>query len=433
MNQKHPEVVFGDIKSRIQQEIRRTEHTFYAAVSWITEPDLLDELADLAARGRSVRLIVSTHEFNETWRFANLLRAGGEVYRFGSDDSNGRYFMHNKFCVIDYETVITGSFDFTPAAGENEENILILHNQDVAFRYTSQCMDLIRGASQLSMNPDQDIRIAFLTAGMLVEQGEQVKIVWKVEQAEKVYSPTLGYNLPFSGTHTMPVHADKVIELHAENGDQAKTATILIRVVRHPAIEFFRATESALVNSQRTTLQWKTKGAIRVELEADGRSMEVDPSGEMDFTPSKDTVYTLHAWGDREQLRRQVQVIVYPLPTFKTIPVPVPVHIQLDADLGLFQNRLEPGLRFDLDATALVQRVPKIDSLALREQTKPPSAQQIAGAFGMEMKDMVFPPSDKPVRFRGIKSALVKGLEQVFHNDPKALKILSQIKNSYEL
>jgi hypothetical protein len=132
-------------------------------------------------------------------------------------------------------------------------------------------------------------------------------------------------------------------------------------------------------------------------------------------------------------LKRSVKVVVYPLPTFKAIPIPVPVHIQLDADISLYQNRLEPGLRFDLDAASLVQRVPKIDRLSIQERIKTPTVGQLANSFGTEMKDMVLPPMEKPVRFRGIKSALIRRLEQVFHNDPRVLQILSQIKNSYEL
>jgi phosphatidylserine/phosphatidylglycerophosphate/cardiolipin synthase-like enzyme len=44
---------------------------------------------------------------------------------------------HNKVMVLDNETVITGSFNFTNAAqNKNAENLLILHNTELAKQYT---------------------------------------------------------------------------------------------------------------------------------------------------------------------------------------------------------------------------------------------------------------------------------------------------------
>jgi phosphatidylserine/phosphatidylglycerophosphate/cardiolipin synthase-like enzyme len=41
--------------------------------------------------------------------------------------------------VIDGETVITGSFNFTKAAEENNaENLLVIHNKKLAERYTKK-------------------------------------------------------------------------------------------------------------------------------------------------------------------------------------------------------------------------------------------------------------------------------------------------------
>ena len=43
---------------------------------------------------------------------------------------------HNKVMVIDGETVITGSFNFTTAAEEhNAENLLLVHDAKLAARY----------------------------------------------------------------------------------------------------------------------------------------------------------------------------------------------------------------------------------------------------------------------------------------------------------
>ena len=49
---------------------------------------------------------------------------------------------HNKLMVIDGETVITGSFNFTKAAEENNaENLLVIHDKKLAERYIKNWQD----------------------------------------------------------------------------------------------------------------------------------------------------------------------------------------------------------------------------------------------------------------------------------------------------
>ena len=45
---------------------------------------------------------------------------------------------HNKIMVIDDQTIITGSFNFTKAAEEhNAENMLVIHSPELATKYTA--------------------------------------------------------------------------------------------------------------------------------------------------------------------------------------------------------------------------------------------------------------------------------------------------------
>lgn len=53
----------------------------------------------------------------------------------GTDSAHA--IAHNKVMVIDGETVITGSFNFTKAAeGNNAENLLIINDRKLASLYT---------------------------------------------------------------------------------------------------------------------------------------------------------------------------------------------------------------------------------------------------------------------------------------------------------
>jgi phosphatidylserine/phosphatidylglycerophosphate/cardiolipin synthase-like enzyme len=50
-----------------------------------------------------------------------------------------KYTMHHKVIVIDESTVITGSFNFTKSADqENDDNVLVIHNADLAKQYLQE-------------------------------------------------------------------------------------------------------------------------------------------------------------------------------------------------------------------------------------------------------------------------------------------------------
>jgi phosphatidylserine/phosphatidylglycerophosphate/cardiolipin synthase-like enzyme len=49
---------------------------------------------------------------------------------------DGSYFkLHDKVVIIDENTTITGSFNFTNSATKNNENSLIINSKDIAKKY----------------------------------------------------------------------------------------------------------------------------------------------------------------------------------------------------------------------------------------------------------------------------------------------------------
>lgn len=70
--------------------------------------------------------------------YKNLLNEGVTLYRYKSIDSS-KSFMHHKVIIIDNKTVITGSFNFTQnASNDNDENILIISSSETAERYNQE-------------------------------------------------------------------------------------------------------------------------------------------------------------------------------------------------------------------------------------------------------------------------------------------------------
>lgn len=80
-----------------------------------------------------VAIIIANHEFNKNSRvdFKELLQNNGYVGYIGNiNDGSKDKLMHNKFCIIDNTTIITGSYNWTYKARINDENIIIIKNDD---------------------------------------------------------------------------------------------------------------------------------------------------------------------------------------------------------------------------------------------------------------------------------------------------------------
>lgn len=118
------DAVFENIAERIQNEIGKAQHTLLIAVAWFTNKNIFNSILLKAKEGCSVSLIISDDAINANSRidFSQLEKHNGRFYKFGNGDTE---LMHNKFCVIDNSTVITGSYNWSYKAENNFENVVI--------------------------------------------------------------------------------------------------------------------------------------------------------------------------------------------------------------------------------------------------------------------------------------------------------------------
>ena len=123
-NYMQSEAVFDNIAERIFLEINKAQKSIFIAVAWFTNKNLFDELLEKARNDCTVSLIISNDKINlnSSINFEQLLNAKSKVYKIGNGDTE---LMHNKFCVIDYSTVITGSYNWSYKAESNFENVII--------------------------------------------------------------------------------------------------------------------------------------------------------------------------------------------------------------------------------------------------------------------------------------------------------------------
>lgn len=124
------EAIFENIAHRITCELEKAEHSIFIAVAWFTNQNLFKVLVDKAHKGVTVQLMLSNDEINQNSYIdhSQLNIGSSAAYLIGDGKQD---LMHNKFCVIDNETVINGSYNWSYKAERNHENILITKGDTV--------------------------------------------------------------------------------------------------------------------------------------------------------------------------------------------------------------------------------------------------------------------------------------------------------------
>jgi hypothetical protein len=118
MNKAH----FQNICHHIHTMLLGTQNEVKIAVAWYTSKFLYGTVENLVQNKKKVSIIISDSPHNYgPLDFQSLVRQGAEVRVYPT--IAGR-FMHNKFCIIDDQRGITGSYNWSNNAEENAENII---------------------------------------------------------------------------------------------------------------------------------------------------------------------------------------------------------------------------------------------------------------------------------------------------------------------
>jgi phosphatidylserine/phosphatidylglycerophosphate/cardiolipin synthase-like enzyme len=98
----------------------------------------LQGVVDAHKRGVKVQIILDKSQRTERYSSATFLDNSGLAPLIDARHA----IAHNKVMVIDGETVMTGSFNFTKAAEQsNAENLLIIHDASLASKYQKNWHD----------------------------------------------------------------------------------------------------------------------------------------------------------------------------------------------------------------------------------------------------------------------------------------------------
>lgn len=175
------EAVFENIAERIIHEINQAQETIYIAVAWFTNKNLFNALVNKAKQDCVISLIISNDSINlnSYIDYNELLVNKSRVYKIGNGDSE---LMHNKFCVIDYTTVITGSYNWSYKAENNFENIVVTYND---FSLAEQFVKQFQQIKQLYY-PEESIPENDFPLDKIIKRLEIIKNYIVLEDIEDV-------------------------------------------------------------------------------------------------------------------------------------------------------------------------------------------------------------------------------------------------------
>ena len=142
---------FSNIRKEIIAKLSTAKSEIKIAMAWFTSAELFDELIKCCHKGVSVNLLLLDDAIN--WMYYapdfNLLKEAGANIRIVSRDYG---MLHHKFCVIDKQVIITGSYNWTYyAETRNIENVVIIDDALLATSYIDE-FDAILARTSVSTN-----------------------------------------------------------------------------------------------------------------------------------------------------------------------------------------------------------------------------------------------------------------------------------------
>ncbi|MDD5140555.1 MAG: phospholipase D family protein [Verrucomicrobiales bacterium] len=124
----------GGCTEAVVENVGKAKSTVLVQAYSFTSAPIAKALVDAAKRGVKVQVILDKSQRTEKYSGADFLLHEGVPTFIDAKHA----IAHNKIMVIDSHTILTGSFNFTKAAEENNaENLLVIEDMALAKKYTA--------------------------------------------------------------------------------------------------------------------------------------------------------------------------------------------------------------------------------------------------------------------------------------------------------
>ena len=134
------DVIFDEIKDTIIQGIRNANYIIWAAVAWFTDVEIFNEIKLRKEAGVSVRIITSDESSNY-----HIMKDIESNFDLTKVPLKGNYLsnrLHDKFCIIDLEYVMHGSYNWSKNARQNDETLATALDRDFVKKFADEFMRL---------------------------------------------------------------------------------------------------------------------------------------------------------------------------------------------------------------------------------------------------------------------------------------------------
>lgn len=164
------EAVFEIISEIIKQELWKAQKAIHIAVAWFTNNDMFDILKIKAQNNCKIFIIINDDEINNNSSipYENLNLKNIKIYKTRLNEND---LMHNKFCIIDNTTIITGSYNWSYKARSNFENVIITYNDNIL---ANQFLDEFNKIVKI-INPQEVLKHDIFPLHVVVKRLEIIK------------------------------------------------------------------------------------------------------------------------------------------------------------------------------------------------------------------------------------------------------------------
>jgi hypothetical protein len=190
---------FDNLEYEIKKQLQRATISIDICVAWISLNNFEDLFQKLINQGVNIRLICHK-DFNSKRNNFSKNTCLREIYKISP---YGGGLMHNKFCIIDDEILIIGSYNWSANAHRHFENIFVVENEFPSIlRYKNEFEDLIL-SSYTNYGKCRNYQCNSTTINILVTTND-------IENRENFYRLSI-WELCLANNHCTLLH-DELIE-----------------------------------------------------------------------------------------------------------------------------------------------------------------------------------------------------------------------------
>lgn len=237
------EAIFENISERIQEELNKAEKTIYIAVAWFTNKELFDILKIKAQNNCKVFIIINNDDINNNSSipFNSLNIKNIKIYKTSQNE-----LMHNKFCIIDHTTILTGSYNWSYKAKSNFENIVITQNDTIL---ANQFLDEFHKIVEL-INPKESLKDDVFPLHIVVKRLEIIKNYIQLEDISSLVAESQKLS-----QYDFNAEIDKIISLVDSKSYNQAIPIIEDFIKQHRQVEVFIDKDLALLKLEVRKLE----------------------------------------------------------------------------------------------------------------------------------------------------------------------------------